>query len=163
MKWREAYIYICIYIHSFYIPYSHRSGGDFLQSQLSVLYGYISPVTNPEAHINPLPSPILVDLFTPSRNTARWHTWSSIRRYKAGHEKWHRQLSLRDGPRLVLLPGQRCCLLKRLGNPVACLLTMSAFILTFRVRIFVTLTLPAWTLNWSDLFFIFEFPCVTSL
>jgi hypothetical protein len=66
MKWREVYIYI----HSFYIPYSHRSGGVFLQSQLSVLYGDISPVTNPEAHTNPLPSPILfMDPFTPSRNT----------------------------------------------------------------------------------------------
>jgi hypothetical protein len=66
MKWREVYIYI----HSFYIPYSHRSGGVFLQSQLSVLYGDISPVTNPEAHTNPLPSPILfMDPFAPSRNT----------------------------------------------------------------------------------------------
>jgi hypothetical protein len=67
-KWREVYIYI----HSFYIVYSHSSGGIFLQSQLSVLYGNISPVTNPEAHINPLLTPILfMDLLTPSRNTAR--------------------------------------------------------------------------------------------
>jgi hypothetical protein len=41
-----------------------------------------------------------MDLFIPSRNTARCHPLGSIRWYTAEHEKWHPQVSLNDGTAL---------------------------------------------------------------
>lgn len=133
------YMHTHIYIRSFYIPYSRCSGGDFLQSQLSVLYGYISPVTNPEAHINPLSSPILLmDLFTPPGIPH-----DDIRRVRyVGTQLDMRNrivnFRLEPAPGSCLRSAQQCGWLKQLAAPVASLLTMSVLVLNVQVRSVVT-------------------------